>query len=97
MALTEIAQQLAQQQLDKRVKSAVHVKPIFMSKDEFEVLLHRMVLDAAEPEILAMVKPLMTIRALGQKGALELLFKIGLVLSELDIPSTEDNTEENER
>lgn len=84
---------LARQQLDKRIESALDIRPIFMSKDEFEILLHRKILDAADPEILMMIKPLMTIRMLGQKGALELLMKIGLVLSELDIPSTGQGNE----
>ena len=78
----------ARTQLAQRINAATHLRPIFMPRDEFEILLHREILDTADGEILSLIKPLMTIRALGQKGALELLFKVGLVLSELDIPST---------
>lgn len=89
MTLTKMP--FAQRQLAKRVKAATHVRPIFMPKDEFESLLHRKVLDMAGPEILVLIEPLMIVEALGQRGALELLFKIGLVLSELDIPRTQDD------
>ena len=83
----------ARVQLAKRISAATHLRPIFMPRDEFETLLHREILDTADGEILSLIEPLMAIRALGQKGALELLFKIGLVLSELDIPSTGGSNE----
>jgi len=83
----------ARVQLAKRIRTATHLRPIFMPRDEFETLLHREILNTADSEILSLIEPLMTIRALGQKGALELLFKIGLVLSELDIPSARQDNE----
>ena len=79
-----------QRQFDERVKSVTHIRPIFMPRDEFEILLHQKVLDVAEGEILSRANDCMTIRGLGRTGALELLFKIGLVLSELDIPTKEN-------
>ena len=93
MSLTRARIPFIQTQFIKRIESATHIRPIFMPKDEFEALLHREILDTADGEILSLIKPLMTVRALGQKGALELLFKIGLVLSELDIPSTGGSNE----
>ena len=85
----------AQKQFTKRIKAATHIKPIFMSKDEFEVMLHRKILDVAEGEILSDANDHTMIKGLGQVGALELLMKVGLVLSELDIPSIENSTREN--
>lgn len=82
-----------QAQFDKRIESVTHVRPIFMSKDEFEVLLHRKLLDVAEGDILTDADDYTMIRGLGQIGALELLMKVGLVLSELNIPSTGQNDE----
>lgn len=86
MSLTKVP--FAQRQFAQRIKAATHIRPIFLPRDEFETLLNRKVLDVADSDILTMIEPLMNIRALGQKGALELLMKIGLVLSEFDIPST---------
>ena len=77
-----------QRQFTKRIRTATHIRPVFMSTDEFEVLLHREILDAAEGEILSDANDFAMIEGLGQVGALELLMKVGLVLSELDIPST---------
>jgi len=91
MALIEVP--FAQVQLARRVRTATHVRPIFMPRDEFETLLHHKVLDVAKGEILSDANDLMVIRGLGQAGALELLMKIGLVFSELDIPSTRRDDE----
>ena len=89
MTLTKMP--FAQRQLAKRVEAATHVRPIFMPKDEFESLLHRRILDVAEGDILSDANDFAMIKGLGHTGALELLFKIGLVLSELDIPRTQDD------
>ena len=91
MALTETP--LTQRQFAKRIHAVTHIRPIFMSKDEFEVMMHRKILDTAEGEILSDADNYTGIRGLGQAGALELLFKVGLVLSELDIPSTGQDDE----
>lgn len=91
--MTLIKSPFAQAQLARRIRAVTHVRPIFMPRDEFETLLHRKVLDVAKGEILSDANDLMVIRGLGQAGALELLFKIGLVFSELDIPSTRQDNE----
>jgi len=93
MSLTRARIPFAQAQFTKRIKSATHVRPIFMPRDEFETLLHCKILDVAEGEILSDANDFIAIRGLGQTGALELLFKVGLVLSELDIPSTRQDNE----
>lgn len=77
----------AQTQLDKRIRAVTHIQPIFMPRDEFESLLSRKILDTAEGKILSDADDFAG--TLGRVGALELLFKIGLVLSELDIPKSE--------
>ena len=91
MALIKVP--FARVQLAKRISAATHLRPIFMPRDEFETLLHRKVLDVAKGDILSDANDLMVIRGLGQAGALELLMKIGLVFSALDIPSTRQDNE----
>ena len=91
MALIKVP--FARVQLAKRISAATHLRPIFMPRDEFETLLHRKVLDVAKGDILSDANDLMVIRGLGQAGALELLMKIGLIFSALDIPSTRRDNE----
>jgi len=93
MSLTRARIPFIQTQFIKRIESATHIRPIFMPRDEFETLLHRKVLDVAKGDILSDANDLMVIRGLGQAGSLELLMKIGLVFSALDIPSTRQDNE----
>lgn len=86
----------AQTQLDRRVSAATHVRPIFMPRDEFEILLYHKILDVAHGDILSDANDLTRITGIGRVGALELLFKIGLVLSELNIPSIPSVGEDSE-
>ena len=93
MSLTKARMPFIQAQFARRIESATHIRPIFMPRDEFETLLRHKVLDVAKGDILSDADDIMAIGGLGQTGALELLMKIGLVLSELDIPSTRQNDE----
>jgi len=82
MSLTKVP--FAQRQFAKRIMAATHVRPIFMPRDQFDILLHRKLLDVARGDILSDADDLMAIGEIGRVGALELLMKIGLVLTELD-------------
>ena len=64
----------------------VIVRPLYMSKSEFTQTVHRASLDMASDEIMRLTDDLTVVDNLGLVGAVELLMRLGVLFSALNVP-----------
>jgi signal transduction histidine kinase len=69
----------------------VIIRPPFTSKSEWTQLIHQTSLDTASDEIVRLADELTVIDNLGLVGAVEILMRLGVLFSVLDVPSGGDN------
>ena len=69
----------------------VIIRPLSMSKSKWTQLVHQVSLDVASDEIVCITDDLTTINNLGLVGAVELLMRLGVLFSVLNIPESDES------